>query len=427
MRSHADWSRPAETALRAASFALIAFAFWRLAEGAVGSGTVRVRSSALARALPAIESGRRTALHVDIDAPPTPPERDALAALARDGERVTWGGAVLPPLAAVAERAREPGGPVRIAVASPADVALSDGLAALDSVRAAGAAHGATVNVGAPSGLLSAQSGAARAPVGVAPAADLHPVLVLGRAGWEAKFAVAALEEQGWKVDEREFVAPGADVTQGAAVAIDTAHYSAVVALDTVLGSVGPSIARFVRAGGGLVLLGDAANAPAVRAIAPAHAGTRRAAASRAFDVADPVSAMAVYPLESLRADAVRLSARGAFVTSAARREGAGRVLQAGYDETWRWRMEGGSDAVAAHRAWWSRMVGSVAAVPLPAVDESSSAEGAPLARLVDALGPATDAAPPESVPRTLPAWLLPLLLLSLIAEWASRRMRGAR
>jgi hypothetical protein len=136
---------------------------------------------------------------------------------------------------------------------------------------------------------------------------------------------------------------------------------------------------------------------------------------------------MAVYPLESLRADAVRLSTRGAETTSAARREGAGRVLQAGFDETWRWRMQGGSDAVAAHRAWWSRMVGSVAAIPLPRADESSSAEGAPLARLVDALGPATAVAPAESMPRALPAWLLPALLIVLLVEWGSRRLRGAR
>jgi hypothetical protein len=238
---------------------------------------------------------------------------------------------------------------------------------------------------------------------------------------------VAALEEQGWTVDERLFVAPGVEVTHGAAPAIDTAHFSAIVALDTVLGPAGPGIAGFVRAGGGLILLGDAANAAAVRAIAPARAGSKRPAANRAFDAAAPVDAMPVHPLESLRADAVRLTARGTLVTSAARREGAGRVLQAGYDETWRWRMEGGGDAVAAHRAWWSHMVGSVAAVPLPAAGESSSAEGAPLARLVDALGPATNAPPPESAPRTLPAWLFPLLLASLIAEWASRRMRGAR
>ncbi|MGH7654627.1 MAG: hypothetical protein ACREN6_08190 [Gemmatimonadaceae bacterium] len=354
MRSPADWRRLVEPALRAASFALIAFALWRLVAGdSAAGGSVRVRSSALAQALPAIESARRAALHVDIDVPPTPAERDALSALARDGAHVTWSGAALPALAAVAERAREPGGPVQIAVASPADVGFSDGLAALDSVHAAGAARGATISVGAPSGQVIAQSGAARAPIGVAPMADLHAVLVLGRAGWEAKFAVAALEEQGWKVDERLFVAPGADVTQGAAPVIDTAHFSAIVALDTVLGPAGPRIAGFVHAGGGLVLLGDAANAAAVRAIAPARAGAVRPAASRAFDIADPINAMPVYPLESLRSDAVRLSARGPLVTSAARRDGAGRILQAGYGETWRWRMEGGSDAVAAHRAWW--------------------------------------------------------------------------
>jgi hypothetical protein len=265
------------------------------------------------------------------------------------------------------------------------------------------------------------------APIGVAPPAALRPVLVLGRAGWEAKFVVAALEEQGWKVDERVFVAPAVDVTQGAAGVIDTAHFSAIVALDTVLGLAASRIAGFVRAGGGLVLLANAAAAPAVRAIAPARVAPRRSAVNQAFDGPDPQSAMPVYPLESLRADAVRLSVRGALVTSAARREGAGRVLQVGYDETWRWRMQGGTGAVAAHRAWWSRMVGSVAAVPLPPPDESSSAEGAPLARLVDALGPATTVAPPASVPHRLPAWLLPALLVALLIEWASRRLRGAR
>ncbi len=427
MPSRAERASSVEPVLRAASFALVAFALWRVLASAGGGGTVRVRSSSLARELPAIESARRAALHVEMDESPAPADRDALVALAHDGARVTWGGVAIPPLAAVAERVREPGGTVRIAVASAADVSFADGLAALDTVRAAGALRGASIDIGAPSGLLTARSGAAGVPIGVAPETDLHPVLVVGRAGWEAKFAVAALEEQGWKVDERVFVAPGADVTQGVAAAIDTAHFSAIVALDTVLGTVGPQIARFVREGGGLVLLADAANAPAVRALAPARVGTRRAGVVRTFDGAEPVNAMPVYPLESPRADAVRLSTRGQLLTSAARREGAGRVLQAGYDETWRWRMQGGSDAVAAHRAWWSRMVGSVAAISFKVSDESPSAEGAPLARLVDALGPATTVEPPASVPRQLPAWLLPALLIFLLAEWGSRRMRGAR
>jgi len=423
-----------ERALRALSFALIAFALWRLFTAA--GDVVRVRSSSLARDLPSIESARTAALHVEMDAALPPAERDALVAVAHAGTRVTWSapratlsrqGAAMPPLAAVAERAREPGGPVRIAVTSAADVAFSDGLAALDTVRATAAIRGATVSVGEPSGALGAVSGAVRAFIRVPAAAALHPVLVVGRAGWEAKFAVAALEERGWTVEARLFVAPGADVTQGSRGAIDTSRYAVIVALDTTLGSVAASMVRFVRQGGGLVLLASAANAPAVRAIAPARAGARRLADVRAFDAAEPVNAMALYPLEGLRGDAVPLSTRGALLTVAARREGAGRVLQAGFDETWRWRMQGGADAVAAHRAWWSRMVASVAAAPLPPADESPAAEGAPLARLVDALGPAVAIAPDASGPHRLPGWLLPAILLCLLAEWASRRWRGAR
>jgi hypothetical protein len=420
-------SEQIERGLRAAAFALIAFALWRALSGAGPAETLRVKSSALAREMPAIESARETSLHVDVDVTPPPADRDALAAVAHAGTRVTWSAAAMTPLAAVAERSREPGGPVRVAVASLADVSLSDGLAALDTVRASNATRGSRISVGAPSGALDARSGSARAPVGLPPFAMLHPVLVLGRAGWEAKFTVAALEEQGWTVEQRVFVAPGADVLQGAGGAIDTSRYSAVVALDSTLGSAGPQLARYVREGGGLVLLAGAANASAVRAIAPARAGERRLAIARAFDIPEPTSAMPLYPLESARRDAVRISTRGPLLTIAARREGAGRVLQAGFDETWRWRMQGGADAVAAHRAWWSRMVGSVAATPLASEDRGRSAEGAPLARLIDALGPAVSAAPDASAPRRLPVWLLPAILLALLAEWGSRRWRGAQ
>jgi hypothetical protein len=416
-----------ERGLRLASFALIAFALWRALSGAGAAETLRLRSSVLTREMPAIESERETSLHIDVDVTPSPADRDALAAVAHAGTRVTWSATAMTPLAAVAERSREPGGPVRVAVASLADVSLSDGLAALDTVRASSATRGSTVSVGSPSGALGARSGSARAPVGVPPSVTLHPVLVLGRVGWESKFVVAALEEQGWTVEQRVFVAPGADVNQGAGGAIDTSRYSAVIALDTTLGSAGPQLSRYVRDGGGLVLLASAANAASVRAIAPAHADERRLPIARAFDIPEPTNAMPVYPLESARGDAVRIATRGPLLTVAARREGAGRVLQAGFDETWRWRMQGGADAVAAHRAWWSRMVASVAASPLTPSADSSAAEGAPLARLIDALGPAVTSAPDASTPRRLPVWLLPAILLALLAEWGSRRWRGAQ
>jgi hypothetical protein len=259
------------------------------------------------------------------------------------------------------------------------------------------------------------------------PAHLLRPVLVLGRASWEVKFTAAALEESGWTVEERVFVAPGADVVQGKDGSADTSRYSAVVALDTTLGPAAPSLARFVREGGGLVLMGDAASAPAVRAIAPALLANPRPGTSRAFDIANPVDAMELRPLESLRADAVALTMRGPFAAVAARREGAGRVIEAGFDDSWRWRMQGGAGAVAAHRAWWSRMVASVATEPVIRADESTSANGAPRARLIDALGQPTADVPSPAPARTLPAWLLPLLLLCLLAEWGSRRWRGAQ
>jgi hypothetical protein len=109
----------------------------------------------------------------------------------------------------------------------------------------------------------------------------------------------------------------------------------------------------------------------------------------------------------------------------------AGRVVQTGYDETWRWRMSGGEEAVAAHREWWSRLVAAVAYAPLvPRASAPSALDETPLASLIDALGPA---APLDSrlVPRTNDAritWtLFALVVASLLAEWTSRRLRGAR
>jgi hypothetical protein len=133
----------------------------------------------------------------------------------------------------------------------------------------------------------------------------------------------------------------------------------------------------------------------------------------------------------SLRPDAVALESRDANVMVAARRVDAGRVVQVGYDETWRWRMGGGDEAAAAHREWWSRLVAAVAYAPLvPRSSVAATVDEMPLASLVDALGPATplDAslAPRRDTSRI--TWILfALVLASLLAEWTSRRLRGAR
>jgi hypothetical protein len=107
-------------------------------------------------------------------------------------------------------------------------------------------------------------------------------------------------------------------------------------------------------------------------------------------------------------------------------------VLQSGYDETWRWRMAGGDGAAAAHREWWSRLVAAVAYAPL--VSRSSVndlvTDEMPYASLIDALGPPTplDARLTRRTdPMALDRLLFALVVVSLLAEWTSRRFRGAR
>src|ERR1035437_2984585 len=237
----------AERALRAASFALMAFAMWRMATDRGARDALTVRASSLSGELASIETLRLATLHVVVDAMPAPADRDALAAMAHAGTWVTWSAPIasrsqsrqaLPNLAVVASRVREPGDPVRVTAVSNADVMLADSLAPLDSVRASSAARGVTIDMHTLASVLSARSRAVGPPAG-----PPHPVLGGGDAGWGAKFAVAALEEQGWRVEARLFVAPGADVLQGAAVAIDTSRFSAIVALDRALGTAGASIA----------------------------------------------------------------------------------------------------------------------------------------------------------------------------------------
>jgi hypothetical protein len=84
--------------------------------------------------------------------------------------------------------------------------------------------------------------------------------------------------------------------------------------------------------------------------------------------------------------------------------------------------MQGGATAVEDHRAFWARALAGAAPDRglLP-----SAPEGAPRARLVDAWGPmsATPAAP-DNDPNT--RWLWPFVAMLLVAEWASRRTRGA-
>jgi hypothetical protein len=125
--------------------------------------------------------------------------------------------------------------------------------------------------------------------------------------------------------------------------------------------------------------------------------------------------------LAPLPSGAEPLEMRGEVPVVAAWREGAGRVLQVGYQDTWRWRMES-AGAEAEHRAWWAGLVATVA-MRSPRI-AGSEIDPAPLAALTTALGP------PSSLPTHQPVtslWPFVLLVLvpTIVGEWLLRRLRG--
>jgi hypothetical protein len=257
----------------------------------------------------------------------------------------------------------------------------------------------------------------------------LGRLLVLGNAGWESKFVMSALEEAGWKVDAEIRVAPAVDVTQGVVSSIDPSRYSAVVALDASAAARASEIGRYVSAGGGLILAGAAGS---LDAFASLRAGpTGRAQVPSILDGesgSTTLESLSLLPIGSVRPDAVRLDTRLGVTTAAARRHGSGRVLQEGYLDTWRWRMGGGDNSPAAHREWWTRLVSSVAYAP--ALRSSpDEADNAPNAKLIAALGPPSELSTSlATAAGSISLWLLfAILSLSLLAEWASRRLRGSR
>ena len=438
MRSPGSVRRWVERALRLTSLALLALMLWAsLRPPRAASGARRADGATLASALerwtadPAADS-----LAIALDTVPAAAARDWLVALRRGGAVVRWRTGSIPASAVAVERPSEPGGGARVLFAAPAGrtVAVSDAAGVVDSVRTL--REGGSLRVAAlvPPARATAGRQAARAPEPDSLAA--RRVLVLGTAGWEAKFAIAALEERGWAVDARLRVAPAVEVSQGTSASLDTARYAAVVALDTAAAPWAVRIARFVGSGGGLVLAGTAGRVQGLRALAPATVGVRVRPAVESFAGDAPRRALALWPLESLTRDAVPLEGRDGRLAAAARRAGAGRVVQNGDDESWRWRMEGGDDGAEGHRAWWSAVVGSAAYRSAVRVrdDERGVEErgaGAPLAALVADLGPAASTLPeepraPGDSPTALRGWMLVALFATLLAEWTSRRLRGA-
>jgi hypothetical protein len=370
-------------------------------------------------------------IHVELSAAPTPVDRDWLRALAAAGSRVTWSGN-LPATMIATSPVASPAGGTRVRVAAPdeSNVVVSDDVGVVDTIRVQNS--GASVVLPSASKAASARVGQSLASVSRRDSARLGKVLVIGDAGWESKFVVAALEEDGWKVDAFIRVSPDVDVTQGSIAAIDTARYSAVIALDGAAAPYAGRIAEFVRSGGGLVLTPGGASIDAMSTLR-AGAPTRAATASAAVQAAGSVTLASVpfAPISSQRGDAITLEKRGANNAIAARRVIAGRVLQIGYEDTWRWRMGGAANAVREHRSWWTGLVSRVAYAPrTSSFVETAAEQSAPLAALVSAIGPPVSGEAVADTGRNQShwlGWLFGLMSLALIGEIASRRLRGAR
>jgi len=433
MRSHAERVRAtAELVPRAIALTALALLFWRAIRPAPRNG-VDVARGSLAAVLPRWTVAPPGTVHVVFDRAPDSRTRDWVRALAHAGTAVRWSASrPIEAAAIVAEPSPEPNGATRLRLTASGGepVSIADAAGLIDTLPRGGATE---LELPAVAGGVRASGTTFTAATTALDSVVVRPILVLGSAGWESKFTIAALEERGWRVASRVRVAPNVDVTQGPLGGIDTSRYAAVIVLDSTGGRMATDIARYVRSGGGAILAGSAAGLTPLSDVAAGAVGRRIAGVAGAVSSADPRTGLGVFPVASPRDDAVALESRGGVVTVAARRVDAGRVMQSGYDETWRWRMAGGDDAVAAHREWWSRLVSAVAYAPVvprlgsdhnPAIDET------PLASLIDALGAATPfdspIAPRGDGTRTTRI-LFALVVVSLLLEWASRRLRGAR
>ncbi len=439
-----------ELGLRLLALAMIALVLVRSLRPLLPAAGKRAAGPAVSSALEQWSMDpEATAGHLSFAAAPSASERDWLRALRGAGMTLGYDTPALPPLALKVAAVPDPARLLRVLVAAPESsrVEVRDAIGVLDTVSTT--AIGAELRGTALASTVTASLPGIVATAAVPDSLLLRPLLVLGRAGWESKFAIAALEERGWVVVARLVVAPDVNVLQGAILPLDTARLAAVVALDGSAASLAPAIVRYVRSGGGLVLGVEAARIPALAAIAPATAAGALPLASDELAGPDARRGLPLYPLTRLREDALPLERRGDVVAVAARRVASGRVVQSGYNETWRWRMAGPEGSPEAHRAWWAAVVASVARAPsapsvadTPATNASESADSrpaerrpslddAPLARLIAAVGEAStfspEAAPFDAEAPGLPWWALAISIAALLGEWSSRRLRGVR
>lgn len=484
MPSRADGWRRLEAALRAVAVVALATALlvsWRSARRAPPGEAIVLQpeasalrdtsGEALAMALgapiaaagdpggaPSIAPSRMPSLMLSLVEVPGPAARGVLAAAQAAGLGLAWRSTVpLPALSMAATRDGTPGGGTVLRIAAPpaVPVVLRDGGGLLDSLPEVPGIM--SLRVGDVVPRLVATAAGAQADVPVEDSLAARRVLLLARAGWEARFTMTALEEDGWSVDASLAVAPGVVVAAGSPTARpDTARYGVVVVLDSGVVDDAGRLATFVRSGGGLVLAGDALGDPLLAALQPARPGARRIGIPGGLRTPLPRSGLdrnllvpndGAFVLERAPLhdadDRDRSDASDATVV--ARRTGAGRVVAIGYRATWRWRMEGDDDAPEAHRTWWSRVVAGVAlaastrtaAADRTARPDPRPGRSAPLADLVALAGPPAATAASSALtapdaafapPGRWPTWPFVLVAMgALLAEWTSRRLGRRR
>jgi hypothetical protein len=342
-----------ERTARLVAIAMLAWSAWAI--GRHTSPETRLRQAFADWTTPAVR--------VTLDSTPSPVDRDWLAALRRNGVRVEWSWRRGPatPIAVSAAALADPAGATHVAVAAPGgtSVALADRLGPIDTGRAA--AGGLTAII--PTSLRSISASGARA--GVTDSLILRPLLVLGTVSWETKFVVRSLEERGWRVDARLVLGPHHAVSQGAKSPLDTAHYAAVLAMDSGARADAEAVQRYARTGGGVIVAGSAIPYIKIR---------------EAYEVPN--------------------------------------------DTTWRLRMDS-AQGPARHRDLWAGLVAQVAYAPRVHVTTRFDEDPAPVAATVASLGP--PAPPGRRGPRWPgPAIWFGVLAAALLVDWGSRRLRGA-
>jgi hypothetical protein len=427
MRSRAE---RIEWALHAVALAGVAWAIWWCVSTGGGSRAEVAEPGAVRAALARWSTTDPvSAAHARFESVPDGMERDWLRALRGAGVRVGWEtrATTLVATAVDADPIADPRGVVRVAVAGPrgAAVVIGDRLGPIDSARVAGGSFVA-FRVPGPVVGVRAEVGTVQATAGAIDSLVMRRVLVLARAGWEGKFVARALQDEGWPVDVRFGVSPKGDVESSRSFVIDTARYAAVVSVDSGASGHASALERYVASGGGLIL--GPRDAAAVPSIAPGASAPEMRGLAELPDSA-PSRGLVLAPVVKQVPGAVVLERRDSLVTVAARRVGRGRVVQIGYEDTWRWRMQAGDSGVEGHRAWWARMVAAVANAPVIERDPIAAADPAPLATAIDRLGAPSGLAGGghRGADEGLPAWLFAAIVVALVAEWASRRMYGRR